>query len=139
MQEDFEKQLKSAEDSKIQALEELTQNYEAKLQEKTQRLAQVGQREQQKELAVVWWSSCLLFCCAFVFMQCQEDAQQQAYEFKEIIKQVEEDEERMIHDMQIKYEKKLHTEKETNTNLRGETGIMEQKVTRVALLTGFCF
>lgn len=42
---------------------------------------------------------------------------------------MEEDEERKIHDIQIKYEKKLHTEKETNTNLRGETGIMTQKVT----------
>ncbi|XP_044067286.1 cilia- and flagella-associated protein 57 isoform X2 [Siniperca chuatsi] len=98
MQEDYEKQLKAAEESKIQASEELTQLYEAKLQEKTRLLA-----------------------------QCQEDAQQQICEFKEIIKQVEEDEERKIHDIQIKYERKLHTEKETNTNLKGETGIMTQK------------
>lgn len=61
-------------------------------------------------------------------MQSQEDAQQQIREFKEIIKQVEEDEERKIHDIQIKYEKKLHTEKEANTNLKGETGIVTQKV-----------
>ncbi|XP_035517008.1 cilia- and flagella-associated protein 57 [Morone saxatilis] len=98
MQEDYEKQLEAAEESRTQALEEQTQLYEAKLQEKTQLLA-----------------------------QCQEDAQQQIVEFKEIIKQVEEDEERKIHDLQIKYEKKLHTEKETNTNLKGETGIMTQK------------
>uniref|UniRef100_A0A3Q3J5F7 Cilia and flagella associated protein 57 n=1 Tax=Monopterus albus TaxID=43700 RepID=A0A3Q3J5F7_MONAL len=99
MQEDYENQLKSAEESKTQALERLTQHYEAKLQEKTQLLA-----------------------------QCQDDAQQQIREFKEIVKQVEEDEEKMIHDIQIKYEKKLHTEKETNTNLKGETGIMTQKL-----------
>ncbi|KAK2914532.1 cilia- and flagella-associated protein 57 [Channa argus] len=98
MQEDHEKQLKSNEESRIQALEELRQHCEAKLQEKIQLLA-----------------------------QCQEDAQQQICEYKEIIKQVEEDEERKIHDIQIKYEKKLHTEKEANTNLKGETGIMTQK------------
>ncbi|XP_037639358.1 cilia- and flagella-associated protein 57 [Sebastes umbrosus] len=98
MQEDYEKQLKVAEESKIQSLEELTELSEAKLQEKTQLL-----------------------------VQCQEDAKQQSREFKEIIKQVEEDEERKIHDIQIKYERKLHTEKETNTNLKGETGLMTQK------------
>ncbi|XP_040890430.1 cilia- and flagella-associated protein 57 [Toxotes jaculatrix] len=98
MQEDYEKQLQSAEESKIQALEELTQSYEAKLQEKTRDLA-----------------------------QCQEDAQQQMREFKEIIRQMEEDEERIVHDIQLKYEKKLHTERETNTNLKGETGVMTQK------------
>ncbi|KAF3689343.1 Cilia- and flagella-associated protein 57 [Channa argus] len=107
MQEDHEKQLKSNEESRIQALEELRQHCEAKLQEKIQLLAQVNEQE-QKEV-------------------CQEDAQQQICEYKEIIKQVEEDEERKIHDIQIKYEKKLHTEKEANTNLKGETGIMTQK------------
>lgn len=67
-------------------------------------------------------------------MQCQENAQQQICEFKEIIKQVEEDEERKIHDIQIKYERKLHTEKETNTNLKGETGIMTQKVSKAPVI-----
>lgn len=62
-------------------------------------------------------------------MQCQEEAKQQINEFKEIIKQVEEDEARKIHDLQMKYEKKLHTEKGTNTTLKEETGIMTQKVT----------
>ncbi|XP_047437739.1 cilia- and flagella-associated protein 57 [Mugil cephalus] len=98
MQEDYEEQLKSAEESKTQELEELTQLYEAKLQEKTRLL-----------------------------VEHQEDAQRQICEFKEIIKQVEEDEERKIHDIQMKYEKKLHTEKETNTSLKGKTGIMTQK------------
>ncbi|XP_036955577.1 cilia- and flagella-associated protein 57 isoform X2 [Acanthopagrus latus] len=98
MQEDYEMQLKAAEESKVQGLKEQMQLYEAKLQEKIQLLA-----------------------------QCQEDAQQQICDFKEIIKQVEQDEERKIHDIQIKYEKKLHTEKETNTNLKGETSIMTQK------------
>ncbi|KAM8756594.1 cilia- and flagella-associated protein 57 [Acanthopagrus schlegelii] len=98
MQEDYEMQLKAAEESKVQGLKEQMQLYEAKLQEKIQLLA-----------------------------QCQEDAQQQICDFKEIIKQVEQDEERKIHDIQIKYEKKLHTEKETNTNLKGQTSIMTQK------------
>ena len=46
MQEDYEKQLKAAEESRVQGLEELTQAYETKLQEKTQLLAQVSQQEQ---------------------------------------------------------------------------------------------
>ena len=69
-----------------------------------------------------------------MFLQYQEEAEQEICGFKEIIKQVEEDEERKIHDIQIKYEKKLHTVKETNTNLKGETGIMAQKVTRGLLI-----
>lgn len=44
MQQDYEKQLKSAHESRIKALEELKQHYEAKLQEKTQLLAQVSQQ-----------------------------------------------------------------------------------------------
>uniref|UniRef100_A0A3Q1GAX6 Cilia and flagella associated protein 57 n=1 Tax=Acanthochromis polyacanthus TaxID=80966 RepID=A0A3Q1GAX6_9TELE len=98
MQKEYEMQLKSAEEKKNQALEDLTQQCESKLQEKTQLLA-----------------------------QCQEDAQQQIQMFEEIIKQTEEDEEEMIRDIQIKYEKKLHTEKEINTNLKGENGIMNRK------------
>lgn len=66
----------------------------------------------------------------FDFVQCQEDAEQQIREFKEVIKQVEEDEERTIHDIQIKYERKLHTEKETSANLKGEAGVMTQKVSQ---------
>uniref|UniRef100_A0AAQ5YVD9 EML-like second beta-propeller domain-containing protein n=1 Tax=Amphiprion ocellaris TaxID=80972 RepID=A0AAQ5YVD9_AMPOC len=57
----------------------------------------------------------------------QEDAQKQIQMFKEIVKQTEEDEEEMIRDIQIKYEKKLYTEKEINTKLKGENGIMNQK------------
>uniref|UniRef100_A0A3B5B8N2 Cilia and flagella associated protein 57 n=1 Tax=Stegastes partitus TaxID=144197 RepID=A0A3B5B8N2_9TELE len=98
MQKEYERQLKSAEEHKTQALECLTQQCESKLQEKTQLLA-----------------------------QCQGDAQQQIRTFKEIIKQTEETEEEMINDIQIKYEKKLFTEKEINTNLKGENAILTQK------------
>ncbi|XP_041837670.1 cilia- and flagella-associated protein 57 isoform X2 [Melanotaenia boesemani] len=99
MQEDYEKHLKSAEERRSQALEEITQLYEAKLQEKTRLLD-----------------------------QCQEDARQKILEFEEIIKQMEEDEEKKIHALQIKYEKNLLSERETNTSLKGRTGIITQKV-----------
>lgn len=46
MQEDYETQLKIADESRIQALEELTQQYEAKLQEKNELLTQVSQEKQ---------------------------------------------------------------------------------------------
>ncbi|KAM4587838.1 cilia- and flagella-associated protein 57 isoform 2-T2 [Odontesthes bonariensis] len=97
--EDYEKLLKSAEESRTRALEDLTQLYEDKLQEKTQLLA-----------------------------QCQEDSQQKILELEEIIKQMEEDEERKIHALQIKYEKKLYSEKETNTSLKGNNAIVTQKL-----------
>ncbi|TNN79622.1 Cilia- and flagella-associated protein 57 [Liparis tanakae] len=98
MQGDFEMQLRAAEESNVQSLEELTQLYEAQLQEKTRLL-----------------------------VQCEEDAQQQVREFKEFTRQVKVDEERMIHDIQVKYEKKLHTERETNANLKGESSVGFQK------------
>lgn len=45
MQEDYEMQLKAAEESKVQGLKEQMQLYEAKLQEKIQLVAQVSQQE----------------------------------------------------------------------------------------------
>lgn len=45
MQEDYEMQLKAAEESRVQGLKEQTQLYEARLQEKTHLLAQVGREE----------------------------------------------------------------------------------------------
>lgn len=49
MQEDYEKRLKSAEESKTQALDELTLLYETRLQEKTQTLAQVSHDDRRRE------------------------------------------------------------------------------------------
>lgn len=49
MQEDYEEQIKSAEESKTRELEELTQLYEAKLQEKTRLLVEVRQKEQEEK------------------------------------------------------------------------------------------
>lgn len=51
MQEDYEKQLKDAAESKSQAVEELTQLYEARLQEKTQLLAQVSQDRRSRSFS----------------------------------------------------------------------------------------
>ncbi|XP_037535006.1 cilia- and flagella-associated protein 57 [Nematolebias whitei] len=99
MQEDYKKQLKLAEESRTQDLEELTKMYEIKLQEKTQLMA-----------------------------QCQEEAEQKICEFEQLIKRAEEAEEKKIQAIQIKFEKKLHSEKETNTDLKGKTGIMMQKL-----------
>lgn len=47
MQENYERLLKCAEENKSQALGELTKMYEAKLQDKTQLLAQVRRKEQE--------------------------------------------------------------------------------------------
>ncbi|KAM6217017.1 cilia- and flagella-associated protein 57 [Rhynchocyon petersi] len=98
MQEEYEKQLRDNDETKSQALEELTEFYEAKLQEKTTLLEEA-----------------------------QEDVRQQLREFEETKKQIEEDEDQEIQDIKTKYEKKLRDEKESNLRLKGETGIMRKK------------
>ncbi|XP_043941309.1 cilia- and flagella-associated protein 57 [Protopterus annectens] len=98
MQEDYEKQLHESEESKTQALEELTEFYEAKLHEKTAQL----------ELS-------------------QDELRQHLREFDETKKQIEEDGDREIQDIKIKYERRLRDEKESNLRLKGETGIMRKK------------
>ncbi|XP_058408127.1 cilia- and flagella-associated protein 57 isoform X4 [Diceros bicornis minor] len=98
MQEEYEKQLRDNDETRSQALEELTEFYEAKLQEKTTLLEEA-----------------------------QEDVRQQLREFEETKKQIEEDEDREIQDIKTKYEKKLRDEKEANLRLKGETGIMRKK------------
>ncbi|KAK2490259.1 hypothetical protein MC885_004273, partial [Smutsia gigantea] len=98
MQEEYEKQLRDNDETKSQALEELTEFYEAKLQEKTTFLEEA-----------------------------QEDVRQQLREFEETKKQIEEDEDLEIQDIKTKYEKKLREEKESNLRLKGETGIMRKK------------
>ncbi|XP_064847950.1 cilia- and flagella-associated protein 57-like [Oncorhynchus masou masou] len=98
MQEGYERQLQAMVDSKGRALEELTLFYEAKLQEKMLMLG-----------------------------QCQDESRQQMREFEESKKQMEEDGDREIQDIRIKYERKLRVEKEINLRLKGETGVMRKK------------
>lgn len=131
MQEDYAKQLKAAEESRVKALEEQKQLYEAKLLEKTQLLAQVSVEEHMVECEVKGRGmKPVKFSVPFYFVQYQEDAQQQISEFKEIIRQEEEVKERLINNIKIKYERQLLTQQKTNTNLKGETGIMTQKVSK---------
>uniref|UniRef100_A0A8C5SHT4 Cilia and flagella associated protein 57 n=1 Tax=Laticauda laticaudata TaxID=8630 RepID=A0A8C5SHT4_LATLA len=53
--------------------------------------------------------------------------EQQLREFEETKKQIEEDEDREIQDIKIKYERRLREERESNLRLKGETGIMRKK------------
>uniref|UniRef100_A0A4W3H1C6 Cilia- and flagella-associated protein 57 n=1 Tax=Callorhinchus milii TaxID=7868 RepID=A0A4W3H1C6_CALMI len=100
MQEDYERQLHEMGESKNQALEELTEYYETKLQEKIALLEQL-----------------------------HDESRQQLREFDETKKQIEEDGDREIQDIKIKYERNLREERETNLRLKGETGIMKKKFT----------
>uniref|UniRef100_UPI00398EDE99 cilia- and flagella-associated protein 57 n=1 Tax=Pristiophorus japonicus TaxID=55135 RepID=UPI00398EDE99 len=100
MQEDYERQLNELDESKSQALEELTEYYETKLQEK-----------------------------GTLIEQLQEESRQQIKESDETKKQIEEDADREIQDIKIKYERNLRDEKEENLRLKGETGIMRKKFT----------
>ncbi|XP_076149428.1 cilia- and flagella-associated protein 57-like [Alosa pseudoharengus] len=98
MQEDYEHQLQAMEQSKFQALDDLTFSYEARLHE--------------KEL---------------VLSQCQEESQRQVREFEETKKQIEEDSDLEIQSIRLKYEKAIREEKELTQCLKGETGIMKKK------------
>ncbi|XP_059839968.1 cilia- and flagella-associated protein 57 isoform X2 [Hypanus sabinus] len=100
MQEDYERQLSEMDESKTQALEELTEYYETKLQERGSLITQL-----------------------------QDDSRQQIKESDETKKQIEEDCDREIQDIKIKYERDLRDEKEANLRLKGETGIMRKKFT----------
>merc|ERR1719494_598157 len=102
MQEDYEQQLHEMDKSKEQALEELTEYYEEKLQDKTGQLDQAS-----------------------------EESRQQLREYEETKRQIEEDADREILDVKNKYERKLCEEREANLRLKGETGIMKRKFTRL--------
>lgn len=65
-----------------------------------------------------------------LFTKCHEKAEQRFCEFEENMKQVEEEEVKKIHTIQSKYEKQLLLEKEANTKLKENGGIMTQKVTK---------
>uniref|UniRef100_A0A8B9LIJ4 Cilia and flagella associated protein 57 n=1 Tax=Astyanax mexicanus TaxID=7994 RepID=A0A8B9LIJ4_ASTMX len=98
MQESYEEKLQQLEDSKVHALEKLTQFYEAKIQEKVSALG-----------------------------QCQDETRQQLREFEETIKLTEEDGDRELQDIRIRYENKLRKEKETNNKHEDEIRVMKKK------------
>lgn len=60
--------------------------------------------------------------------QSQDESQRQLRDFEEIKKQIEEDGDLELHDVRVKYERRLWEEKETNLKLNGETRVMKKKV-----------
>lgn len=56
---------------------------------------------------------------------------QQLQAHEEIKKQMEEDEDREIQDIKIKYERWLIEEKESNLQLKGEIGVMNKRVSLI--------
>ncbi|NXW07254.1 CFA57 protein, partial [Fregetta grallaria] len=99
MQEEYEKQLHNLEESKSRAVKELTEYYEEKLNEKS-----------------------------VLLEEAEEDMRQQLQAHEEIKKQIEEDEDREILEIKIKYERQLLEEKESNLQLKGETGVMNKRL-----------
>lgn len=62
------------------------------------------------------------------FVQCQEESQRHSRWFKQVVKAVEQEQERKLHAIGAEFENKLHAEKETNKNLKGEVGAITQNV-----------
>ncbi|XP_065124868.1 cilia- and flagella-associated protein 57 [Paramisgurnus dabryanus] len=91
VQQEYEHQLHSVEDSKTRALEEITKSHEAELQKKT-----------------------------MILTQCQEEFEQKVLEFEEYIKQVELDADIEIQDTLVKYKQELKGEKLANAKLKVE-------------------
>ncbi|CAM9343742.1 unnamed protein product [Lampetra planeri] len=98
-EEDLRGRLEAAAESKHRAVEELTQLYEADCRRRRS----------------CWLRSSL------------EDAQQRSRVFKETVRQTKEDEETLIRKIQIDYERKLYTERQTNAKLQEGADIMTQK------------
>ncbi|XP_066537794.1 cilia- and flagella-associated protein 57 [Hoplias malabaricus] len=98
MQDSYEEKLKQLEDGKVQALEEISQFYEAKLQEKV-----------------------------LILGQCQDESRQQVIEFEKAKKDMEVDADIELQEVRDKFKRKLQEEKEINLRLKGETGIMKKK------------
>ncbi|XP_071011263.1 cilia- and flagella-associated protein 57-like [Oncorhynchus clarkii lewisi] len=59
--------------------------------------------------------------------QCQEESRIKGREFEESRKQMEEDGDREIQDIRIRYERWLKDERETNMRMKGDTSIMKKK------------
>lgn len=62
-------------------------------------------------------------------VQSHQENRTQTREYDETKRQFEEDNDREVLDMKIKYEKRLKEEREANAKLKGETGIMKKKFT----------
>ncbi|NXE75828.1 CFA57 protein, partial [Cochlearius cochlearius] len=99
MQEEYEKQLHNLEESKSRDVKELTEYYEEKLNEKS-----------------------------VLLEEAEKDMRQQLQAHEETTKQIEEDEDREILEIKIKYERQLLEEKESNLQLKGETGVMNKRL-----------
>lgn len=61
-------------------------------------------------------------------VQSQEESQRHSRWFKQVVKAVEQEEQRKTHVIGTEFESKLHAEKETNKNLKGEVGAITQNV-----------
>ncbi|XP_027504713.1 LOW QUALITY PROTEIN: cilia- and flagella-associated protein 57 [Corapipo altera] len=99
MQEAYERQLHSLEESKSTALKELTERYEEKLKQKSALLEQT-----------------------------KENMRRQIQAHEEMEKQIYEDGDKEISEIKNKYEKQLSEEKESNTQLKGEIGVMNKRL-----------
>ncbi|XP_017680257.1 PREDICTED: cilia- and flagella-associated protein 57 [Lepidothrix coronata] len=99
MQEAYERKLHSLEESKSMAVKELTERYEEKLKQKSVQLEQA-----------------------------KENMRRQIQAHEEMEKQIYEDGDKEISEIKNKYEKQLSEEKESNTQLKGEIGVMNKRL-----------
>ncbi|XP_071420692.1 cilia- and flagella-associated protein 57 isoform X1 [Pithys albifrons albifrons] len=99
MQEAYERQLQNLEESKSTALKELREQYEEKLKEKS-----------------------------VLLEEAKENMRKQLQAHQEMEKQIYEDGDQEISEIKTKYEKQLLKEKESNTQLRGEIGVMNKRL-----------
>ncbi len=97
-------------EAREKALQELTEYYESKLQEKN-----------------------------ILIEQASDEQRQQLREGEELQRQTEEDADREILDLKNRYERQLRQRREENTKLRGEVGILTKKVITLGgrLLRGY--
>nr|CAD7457121.1 unnamed protein product [Timema tahoe] len=95
---DYEDQLASFVETKVQEIQQLNEKYHAQLRDKNVQLEEL-----------------------------HEEARQQVKEHEEIKQQLEDDADREIIELRTAFEKELKEERENITKLRGETGVMRKK------------
>lgn len=68
-----------------------------------------------------------------------DESRQNQKEYEETRRQIEEDADREILDIKNKYERRLRDEKEANSRLKGETGILTKKVMNLPVAYFFAY
>lgn len=131
MRKDYEQRLEDLAESKRQALREMNNQFEDRLEEKDVILLEVKAKSILNTKTAmhinrynwVWWCIEYFYC-----LQLQEQLDLEKREHETIKTSIEDDADREIVEIKASYEMQLKEEKDANVRLKGETGLMKKKL-----------